>query len=100
MKFPKTRLTVLAIAIMLVGCDSSGPRTQSTTPLAKPHYQRFLPISPEPLLTEGIPWHGYFALDTKTGTLCSTIKGRAFKGAAEWANDVPSCEQLLAANPE
>lgn len=98
MNFPNTCLAVLAIAITLSGCDSSQP--QSTTPPTKPHYQRFVPIQAVPYVMEGVPWHGYFALDTKTGTLCSTIKDRAFKGPAEWANDVPNCTQLLADNPD
>jgi hypothetical protein len=51
-------------------------------------------------MTEGIPWYGFFALDTKTGTLCSTIKDRVFKGPSEWANDVPNCSQLLVSNPD
>lgn len=98
MNFPQS-LALFAIAITLTACDSSQPQTQSTAPPAKPHYQRFVPISDVNILTEGIPWHGFFALDTKTGTLCSTMK-RAFKGTTEWANDVPSCEQVLAANPD
>lgn len=97
MNFPKTCLAVLVIT--LTGCDSSQP--QSTTPPAKPHYQRFVPIQPVSGIVEGVPWHGYFALDTKTGTLCSTVKNRVFgKGPSEWANDVPNCEQVLTANPD
>jgi len=100
MKFSQT-LAVLAIGIAMTGCES-----QSTTPPAKPHYQRFVPIPTDGFFTEGIPWHGYFALDTKTGTLCSTIKDRLmtrklnFTGASEWANGVPSCEVILGANPD
>lgn len=85
-------------ALVLTGCDASQP--QSTTPPARHPYQRFVPIQPEATFREGVPWHGYFALDTKTGTLCSTMKGRAFSGASDWANDVPSCKQLLADNPD
>jgi hypothetical protein len=103
MNFRQT-LAVLAIAVILTGCDSSQP--QSTTPPAKPHYQRFVPVPADGFFVEGIPWHGYFALDTKTGTLCSTIKDRLmtrklnFAGASEWANGVPSCEVILGANPD
>lgn len=86
-----------AMATFLTGCDTSQPPSQ---PPAKPHYQRFVPIAPEVVMTEGVPWHGFFALDTRTGTLCSTMKGRVFKGPPEWANDVPSCSQLLATNPD
>jgi hypothetical protein len=98
MNFPQT-LAVLVFAVILTGCDSSQP--QSTTPPAKPHYQRFIPIQAVPYVMEGVPWHGYFALDTKTGTLCTTVKNRVFrKGPAEWANDVPSCNDILAADHE
>jgi hypothetical protein len=93
-------LVVLStIVAALAGCDTSQPQPQNQ-PLAKPHYQRFVPIPAAGFFTEGVPWNGYFALDTKTGALCSTMKGRVFKGPSEWANDVPICEQLLAANPD
>src|SRR5260370_42606256 len=97
MKF--TSLFALAAIVMLfAGCDQLQPQNQ---PAAQPHYQRFLPISPPSTMTEGVPWHGYFALDTKTGTLCSTMKDRVFrKGTSDWANDVPNCAQLLAENPD
>jgi hypothetical protein len=92
----------LAVAafLALTGCDSLQQQPRSAAPPPKLHYQRFLPIAPESVMTEGVPWHGYFALDTKTGTLCSAIKGRVFKGASEWANDVPSCENVLTTNPD
>lgn len=92
-------LVILPIIVALAGCDATQPQAQNK-PIAKSHYQRFVPIESEKIMTDGVPWHGYFALDTKTGNLCSTIKGRVFKGAGEWANDIPSCDQLLAANPD
>jgi hypothetical protein len=50
-------------------------------------------------MSEGIPWHGFFALDTKTGTLCRTMVDKEFpKGS--WANDIPACNQVLVANPD
>jgi hypothetical protein len=70
------------------------------TPIPKAHYQRFVPIPAVSGIVEGVPWHGFFALDTKTGALCSTVKDRVFKGSSEWANDVPNCSQLLAENPD
>ena len=84
-----------AMATFLTGCDTSQPPSQ---PPAKPHYQRFVPIAPEVVMTEGVPWHGFFALDTKTGTLCRTMI-KDF-GPGQWANDVPICSQLLATNPD
>ena len=93
-----THLIALAAIVVLAGCDQLEPQNQ---PAAKAHYQRFLPIQPENVMTSGVPWHGYFALDTKTGTLCATMKDRGFgKGPSEWANDVPNCAQVLAENPD
>jgi hypothetical protein len=46
-------------------------------------------------MTQGVPWHGYFALDTKTGTLCVTLEFKDFpKGVSEWANGVPKCNDI------
>jgi hypothetical protein len=92
------RQVVLSILIVaLAGCDTSQPQNQ---PAAKPHYQRFVPIPPESVLTQGVPWNGFLALDTKTGTLCRTIINRVFPSASGWANDIPACSQVLAGNPD
>jgi hypothetical protein len=98
MNFLNTCLAVVAITITMTGCDSVQP--QGTAPPAKPQYQRFVPIPTGSFFIAGIPWHGYFALDTKTGTLCRTIKFKVFpKGSPiEWANDVPSCNDILASD--
>lgn len=93
------RFVALSVIVAaLAGCDTSQPQMQNQ-PLAKPHYQRFVPIPAAGFFTEGIPWNGYFALDTKTGALCKTMK-RDFSGPAQWANDVPNCSEVLAANPD
>lgn len=83
-------LAVLAISVVMTGCQ-----TQSTPPPAQPaHYQRFVPIPADVSPTQGVPWHGYFALDTKTGTLCKTLTFT--KEMPEWTNGVPVCSQILA----
>ena len=92
-------ILALSCVAVLTGCDSSQPQPQSTPPPAKPHYQRFVPIPAGGFFIQGVPWHGFFALDTKTGTLCKTMK-QDFSGSGQWANDVPSCSQVLAANPD
>jgi hypothetical protein len=94
MNFPKT-LTALAISVVMTGCAP-----QNTAPPT--HYQRFVPIPTGSFFVAGIPWHGYFALDTKTGTLCRTIKFKVFpkESSVEWANDVPSCNDVLAADKD
>jgi hypothetical protein len=104
----RTRLclaSVLSIVTLLVtvltACDSfqsQQPQPQNQLP-TKPHYQRFVPISQEGVMMEGVPWHGYFALDTKTGTLCRTIINKQFPQGS-WANDIPACAQALTANPD
>jgi len=91
---------ILLVCAASLGCDLVEPRTSPISSPVKQPYQRFLPIQAENQMMQGVPWHGYFALDTKTGSLCSTMKGRIFKGEADWVNDVPNCGDLLAANPD
>jgi hypothetical protein len=88
----------LAAAVVLSACDLQQPQAQAL-PQPKAHYQRFVPIAPPRTMMGGVPWHGFFALDTKTGTLCMTML-RAFQGEGAWANDVPSCSELLKSNPD
>lgn len=88
MKFPTLYILPLAVALMLPGCESARP------PANLP-YQRFVPIPPDSGMREGVPWHGYFALDTKTGTLCITLEFKDFpKGNSDWANGVPKCNDI------
>jgi hypothetical protein len=90
----------LAAVVVLSGCDLQQPQPQAQAlPQPKAHYQRFVPIAPPRTMMGGVPWHGFFALDTKTGTLCMTML-RAFQGDGAWANDVPSCSELLKSNPD
>jgi hypothetical protein len=42
-----------------------------------------------------IPWHGYFALDTKTGQLCRTT-GYGLQGF----EGLPLCADLYRQNPD
>jgi hypothetical protein len=90
--------TAVLCTVVLAGCGSFQPQS---TPPATSHYQRFVPIQPVSGMVEGIPWHGYFALDTKTGTLCRTIMLKVFpKGVSEWVNDVPSCYDTFKVSPD
>jgi hypothetical protein len=117
----KLRIAALAIALTLLGCNSVQPQSQSAKPnegdtkknsagdtvvfhdgkwglksAVAVAYQRFVPIAPESVMAQGIPWHGYFALDTKTGTLCVTLRVKDFpRGVSEWANNVPKCNDVL-----
>jgi hypothetical protein len=62
--------------------------------------QRFLPIAP----TSGgsvptlVPWHGFFALDTRTGMLCRTVTKEFPKDS--WANGLPICIDLSSARKD
>jgi hypothetical protein len=44
----------------------------------------------------GVPWTGYFALDTKTGQLCLTSD----KYVPEKFNELPTCVVLTMTNPD
>ncbi len=68
----------------------------------KTEYQRFVPIPAETVMTEGVPWHGYFALDTKTGVLCTTVHYDLLpKGPADnLAHSLLSCDNILQAEKE
>ena len=52
-----------------------------------------LPIAPTDAMMQGIPWHGFFALDIETGQLCKTVKRRDFQ--QDWVNDVLLCTDLV-----
>jgi hypothetical protein len=93
-------LIVFSIAVILTGCDSLQPQPQSAASPAKTNYQRFVPIAPESVMTQGVPWHGYFALDTQTGSLCRTVMFKNFPKGSDWANDILSCSDILAAEKE
>ena len=83
MNFPQT-LAVLVLGIAMTGCESH-----------KPHYQRFVPIPAGAVMPDIPGGSGYYALDTKTGTLCRTVPG-----AANWVGAPPTCKELLAENPD
>ncbi len=108
------RVSVISILVgscclaSFVGCDQLSrndvkqpePSTAQATQAqaGQISYQRFLPIAPP---TGGgvptiVPWHGFFALDTKTGMLCKTAS-HDFPSQAEWANQLPLCVGLIAA---
>jgi hypothetical protein len=75
------------------GCDQS-PKTTATTNHV--HYQRFVPIPGEDFFRNGVPWNGYFALDTKTGLLCLTVDDFVPKDFPS----TPTCTKLLTQWPD
>jgi hypothetical protein len=91
MNFPQNWLVVLAVTIALTGCYSTKPPSAAV----KQPYQRFVPIPAGAVMPDIPGGTGYYALDTKTGTLCRTVPG-----AANWGGAPPTCKQLLAENPD
>jgi len=90
---------ILMLIAMLAGCYSPQPQNQPPPPT---QYQRFLPIAAENSPTEGVTWHGFFALDTKTGELCTTVRYNVLpKGRADdLAHSLLNCSNILQAEKE
>jgi hypothetical protein len=45
---------------------------------------------------QGVPWHGFFALDTQTGQLCRTT---IFELNKDFDSSVPPCFSLFKGQP-
>jgi len=98
--------STLCLLFALSGCDELLQKQDTKKPEPSPvlptAYQRFVPIVPAPsgYAPMRVPWHGFFALDTKTGTLCRTVD-RAFPSDSAWANELALCTTLtIAGLPE
>jgi hypothetical protein len=97
--------SVLCFSLMLImsGCDDLSRKRNQAQETRKPESSvpvmqngRFVPITPYNegrMPVVGIPWHGFFALDTKTGALCRTLDKEFTQ--SEWANTLPLCMELL-----
>ena len=82
-------LTASTMFLQVSGCEQAAPPDKSPTP--KPaHYQRFVPVPAPQAQMMGIPWTGFFALDTESGILCLTTEIYA----PEAFKDLPSCATL------
>jgi hypothetical protein len=93
------RITICLVAALMLqqpnGCDQS--KTAAPAPPPKPPpYQRFLPIPGQGFFMAGVPWNGYFALDTKTGILCLTVADFIPK---DFPN-TPTCLKLMSEWPD
>jgi hypothetical protein len=92
-------LFVLILALGISACATPSQPPQQSNPIAantashEIAHQRFLPISPSPQFIQGVPWHGFFALDTQTGQLCRTTIFEFNKGGTDF-NSVPTCFSL------
>jgi hypothetical protein len=108
----KMKRLLFALCLLLVfglgGCDEltqtqdpsqNTKKPELSEPAAQNGSRRFVPIAP----TSGsnpptiVPWHGFFALDTKTGMLCKTAS-HDFPNKDEWANQLPLCVGLISAS--
>ena len=81
----------IALLLLCVGCE------QPSAPAANPiqPYQRFVPVpAPQSGMT-GVPWTGYFALDTQIGQLCRTTGIYA----PDSYSALPTCETDLQTYP-
>jgi hypothetical protein len=89
----------LCLALALCACDELSQKQDQppqvkkpeSAPEAFPDNGRFVPIAPTsggamPMI---MPWHGFFALDTRTGMLCRTVDRQFPK--TDWASELPLC---------
>jgi hypothetical protein len=90
----------IAASVLLLqqgGCYESKPSTPPAVVSPKPVYsQRFLPVPSPQTGMFGVPWTGYFALDTQTGQLCRTWDW-GYIGNGKKVNDLdqlPTCLSL------
>jgi len=79
-------LICVGLVVLTAGCAAPSQQTPVATEDAavnaliqkhknedsKKSCQRFVLIGPPESNRTGIPWHGFFALDTETGQLCRT----------------------------
>lgn len=79
------------LLIGLVGlCFGLGQPSTAGVAESSKACQRFLPISPTEPDRQGVPWHGFFALDTETGQLCRTADWQLEKSYGT----LPTCRSV------
>lgn len=66
----KLRLLPATVLLACIGCNQ--PPSETNPPVPIQPYQRFVPIPAPQAQMMGVPWTGYFALDTQIGQLCLT----------------------------
>src|ERR1039458_9135488 len=95
----RLRLFPLALLALSALCACNSAQSPPQVAQVKQPYQRFIPVPREPNLT-GVPWSGAFALDTKTGQLCTTYD-QSFSIAThgDWTK-LPACKDLLTGFPD
>ncbi len=93
-------MKILALASMVLllqtnSCQRSQAPTADASQKPIP-YQRFVPVPSPQAGMIGVPWTGYFALDTKTGQLCLTSD----KHVPQGFEDLPTCIVVTMTNPD
>jgi hypothetical protein len=88
----KKAITLLVVVVFLVGCSEMlETRKQAAVQAQAPtHFKRFVPVPLDG--RQGLPWSGFFALDTETGQLCRT-SNFVLEGDAGWMT-IPTCVDL------
>lgn len=81
--------------VLILACFVFTERTSAVPDASKP-FQRFVPIGAAENDRQGIPWHGFFALDTQTGQLCKTTTHSFDKPEYD---SLPSCYVLSGSGP-
>jgi hypothetical protein len=92
MKSPAILLSLIVLLQDSSGCNNP----PAATPAPQGHYQRFIPVNNPPAGMQGVPWTGYFALDTKTGLLCLTVDDFIPKNFP----NTPTCLKLMSEWPD
>lgn len=90
--------TVFYLSTILLQADGCRKQEQkvSIPPTDKPPaVQRFVPLPPPQAGMMGVPWTGFFALDTQMGQLCLTTGVYI----PEKYERLPTCDEDLRDNP-
>jgi hypothetical protein len=87
----KMRVFPLVLLLGCAGCDQL--RSNPAIPIQP--YQRFVPVPAPQAQVMGIPWTGFFALDTQIGQLCLT----SGVYVPDKFSQLPTCETDLKTYP-
>jgi hypothetical protein len=92
----KKMFFVACIYLTLSGCGTITSDRSETN-----GFQRFLPIAPTATNVIGVPWHGYLALDSKTGLLCKTVSIQFGENTVrDVIHNLPECSALRVTFPD
>jgi hypothetical protein len=81
--------------VLILACLTLTQQTSAVPEVGKT-CQRFVPVGLAENDRSGVPWHGFFALDTQTGQLCKTTSHSFDKPEYE---RLPSCYSLASSLP-